>query len=200
MSKAEAVLYQPDGALRGSSLIQQGFLALVLLLCSPHLFSLHKELWKLCEVWIIFASHCPPLFPPSWMILEHSCTNQWCAWQDIGEEEGEEKGGHRMLLNWISARQGRNMKELPELPRTSWCSWLWWIQCYWRLDWLDFNSCTCLGVLAQPEGSDPKACAAFWDLQPHWHQNLCVRADEWVSWGWCGCACGWDCGGAEIVS
>lgn len=33
-------------------------------------------------------------------------------------------------------------------------------------------------MLGQPEGRDPKACAAFWDVQPQWHQNLCVRADE----------------------
>lgn len=45
--------------------------------------------------------------------------------KDIGEEEGEEEGGHRMLLDWISAWQGSNTKELPELLSVSWRSWLW---------------------------------------------------------------------------
>lgn len=43
------------------------------------------------------------------------------------EEEGEDtlEGGHRMLLDWISAWQGSNTKELPELLSVSWRSWLW---------------------------------------------------------------------------
>lgn len=48
----------------------------------------------------------------------------WVAEYRGGEEEKEEEGGHRMLLNWISAWQGRNTKELPELLRVSWCSCL----------------------------------------------------------------------------
>lgn len=83
-----------------------------------------------------------------------------------------------MLLNWISAQQGSNTKELPELlravPGAPGCGES---STALGLGWLHSHSCTRLAVLGQPEGSNPKACAAFWDVQPQWHQNLCVRAD-----------------------